>query len=113
MGRIVDLMACLRALLPELERRWGSQDHGLSLGLRTDLGSATIAWQRGRLSLSPGAGRAAARLDQTHLTQLLMGYLGVSDLIGLKRVQGPRPLLALMERLFPRQQAQLWWADRF
>lgn len=113
MGRIVDLMACLRALLPELERRWGSQDRDLTLGLRTDLGTATLAWQQGRLTLESGVGRQAVRLDQARLTQLLMGYIGVSDLVGLARLQGPRPLLALMERLFPRQQAQLWWADRF
>jgi predicted acetyltransferase len=113
MGRIVDLMACLRALLPELERRWGDQDRGLTLGLRTDLGTATLAWQQGRLTLATGAGRQTARLGHAHLTQLLMGYVGVSDLVGLNRLQGPRPLLALMARLFPRQQAQLWWADRF
>ena len=48
-----------------------------------------------------------------NLTQLLLGYVAVEDLVGLGRLSGARPALQLMARLFPRQQAHLYWADRF
>jgi predicted acetyltransferase len=113
MGRIIDQEICLRRLLPELATRWGSADRTLSLGLHTDLGRATLAWAGDQLHYRAGAGRGAVRLQQTHLTQLLLGYVAVDDLVGLGRLTGPRPSLQLLARLFPRQQAHLYWADRF
>lgn len=113
MGQIIDLAVCLESVLPELAARWGSGDRRESLGIRTDIGSGTLRWDRGKLVLEEGAGSGSVRLRQDHLMQLLMGYVRVEDLTHAGRIEMPRAKRALLERLFPLQHAQLWWADRF
>lgn len=113
MGRVIDLETCLHALLPELAWRWGLAERGESVPLATDVGRATLAWHRGALRLAEGAGRSAVRLTQQELTQLVLGYTRPRDLPAAVRRGWSAPRAALLERLFPLQEAQLWWADRF
>ncbi|MEW6752744.1 MAG: hypothetical protein AB1505_17445 [Candidatus Latescibacterota bacterium] len=113
MGRIVTLDSCLRALLPELAWRWGAGERKERVGLRTDLGSATFSWQGSGLSVARVAGPGALRLTQQELMQLIAGYLRPRDLPSRPRRGWPPGRAALLERLFPLQEAQLWWADRF
>ena len=110
MGRIIDLQGCMEKALPELGRRWeGTQP----LGIRTDLGTCVLQPRRGGLRLEQGSARSAARLGQEALMQLLMGYCAPGDLLAAGRLQAPRSCRALLERLFPRTQAHMWWPDRF
>jgi len=113
MGQIIDLAACMGAILPVLAERWGPGDRGESLGIRTGIGSGTLQWRRGELVLEEGAGAGCVRLRQQHLMQLLMGYVRVEDLAHAGSIGMPRGKRALLDRLFPMQHAQLWWADRF
>ena len=113
MGRIIDFANCMESILPELARRWGSDERDKRLCIRTEIGEGTICWQGEQLVLEEKVERARVRLRQEHLMLLLMGYVRPSDLAGLGRIKIPSGKSDLLERLFPLQQAQLWWADRF
>jgi predicted acetyltransferase len=114
MGRIVLLEPFMVRILPELERRWGIPVTGKPLGITTDIGSCALVPDQGRLRLlgrNPGGG--GLRLSQEALMQLLLGYYGPEDLIAMGRLRMPASQLALARRLFPPQQAHMWWPDRF
>ena len=113
MGRIITLDSCMERLLPELARRWGGDDRGDSLCIRTDIGAGTLSWQQGKLVFAGRRNREEAQLSQEHLMQLIMGYVRPGDLVDRGRMVVPARKSELLERLFPLQQAQLWWADRF
>ena len=113
MGRIIDFPRCMQRILPELARRWGSEERNKTLCIRTDLGEGTLGWKEGRLVLEGKLERGSVQLRQQHLIQLLMGYVRPSDLAGLGLIKLPRDRSGLVERLFPMQEAQLWWPDRF
>ena len=113
MGRIVDFRTCIDSVIPTLARRWGRDERGLRLCIRTDIGGGTLSWQDEQLVLTGDLHRSCVRLNQEHLMQLLMGYVRPSDLSGLGRMTAPSSARDLLERLFPLQHAQLWWPDRF
>ena len=113
MGRIITLDSCMQRLLPELARRWGSSGRGESLRIRTDIGGGTLRWLKGQLVFDAGLGRGEMRLSQRQLMQLIMGYARPGDLVDLGRIAVPARKRELVDRLFPLQQAQLWWTDRF
>ena len=113
MGRIIDFRNCIESVIPTLARRWGRDERGLRLCIRTDAGGGTLGWQGEQLVFTEGLHRGCARLNQEHLMQLLMGYLRPSDLAGLGRMTKAASERNLIERLFPLQHAQLWWPDRF
>ena len=114
MGRIINLLPFMEKVLPELALRWGTEDRDKRLGITTDIGSCVLQWQRGRLTLT--AERLVGsqlRLKHDALLLLMMGYQTPDDLIATGKLKAPRRLFALLERLFPLQQAHMWWADRF
>jgi hypothetical protein len=113
MGRIIDFRNCMESVIPTLARRWGSDERDARLCFRTDVGGGTLSWRGEQLVLEEKLQRSCARLNQDHLMQLLMGYVRPSDLAGLGKMSMPASKGALLERLFPLQQAQLWWPDRF
>lgn len=110
MGRIINLQRCMEKMLPELGRRWQGVQ---SLGIKTDLGACVLEAQRGGVRLGQVSFRNGMRLGQEALMQLLMGYCAPGDLLAAGRLQAPRHCHALLERLFPRTQAHMWWPDRF
>lgn len=113
MGRIMDPAACLKSILPALADRWGQTDRDQVLTLRTELGDLSLGWRAGQLSVVPTKARAGIRLGQQDLTLLLFGYARPSDLLAWEQAQIPREQRSLMERLFPLQDAHMWWTDRF
>ena len=113
MGRIIDFRTCIESALPTLARRWGHDQRGLRLAIRTDAGGGTLSWRDEQLILEEGVHGRCVRLNQEQLMQLLMGYARPSDLKGLGRMTVPAKQQELLERLFPLQHAQLWWPDRF
>jgi predicted acetyltransferase len=113
MGRIINLPSCMGKILPELENRWGRGEHGENLCIATDIGGVTLKWAGEKLVIEEKLKGKKVRLRQEHLMQLLMGYGRPEDLLARRRIVLPREKGELMARLFPLQEAQLWWADRF
>ena len=113
MGRIANFTSCVTAVLPELERRWGPGERDQHIGLRTDVGEGTLLWKGDSLVFDPGVASGAVRLSQQKFMQWLMGYVTPLDMVAMRRVAVRVAQRPLVERLFPRQDAQLWWADRF
>ena len=113
MGRIMDPTACLEGILPVLANRWGQADRDQILTLRTEIGNLSVGWRAGRLSVLPTKGRGGIRLRQQELTLLLFGYARPSDLSAWNQASIPRDQRPLLERLFPLQDAHMWWTDRF
>jgi predicted acetyltransferase len=113
MGRIINLDSLMEKVLPELEERWGYGDREVGVDLITDLGNCSLKWEQGKLGLGEDRKGSAVRLHQEALMLLLMGYRTPSDLLVEGRIKGGRRVLPLLERLFPLQQAHMWWPDRF
>lgn len=113
MGRIINLNSLMEKILPELEDRWGHEDGESGVNLATDLGSCSLNWEQGKLALGEERKGSVIRLRQEALMLLLMGYRTPSDLLAEGRIKGGRWVLPLLERLFPLQQAHMWWPDRF
>lgn len=113
MGRMANFDSCVAAILPELEHRWGPGDRDQRVGLRTDAGCGTLRWKGDSLLFDRGVASGAVRLSQQQFMQWLMGYVTPLDLVAMRRVAVRVTQRQLLERLFPRQDAQLWWADRF
>jgi len=113
MARIINLQSLMENILPELAERWGQSDRELGLTFVTDLGACSLAWEREKIMLEEGRGKNATHLSQECLMLLLMGYRTPEDLRAEGRLKGSSRLLPLLNRLFPLQQAHMWWADRF
>lgn len=105
--------SCMEKILPELENRWGGVGRRENLCIATDIGGVTLQWAGGKLVIEEELKGKKVRLLQEHLMQLLMGYVRPDDLLIRRRIVLPREKGVIMARLFPLQQAQLWWADRF
>jgi len=113
MGRIINLSSCMKKIKPELKNRWGMGKRRDFLCFATDIGGVTLQWDGEKLFVGEEEKGKKIRLRQEHLMQLLMGYVRPGDLVTRGRISIPRGKGELMDRLFPLQQAQLWWADRF
>lgn len=114
MGRIMDLPGCMRELCPELARRWrrsGSEVDGI--GLHTDIGTGRLQRNGDQCVWESQPGSAPLELSHQDLTQLIFGYVRPADLETWGRVRIPPGVRQLAGDLFPLQQAQLWWSDRF
>ena len=113
MGRLIAVDSFCTKILPVLSERWDTADRALRLGLKTEIGSCTIGWHRGRLQLLDTSRDAlSVRVDQDALMQLTMGYLTAGDLKCQDKLRASSGTLTLLERLFPQQTAHMWWADR-
>ena len=117
MGRIVDLRALMEKLAPEWNRRlqalptsWRER-----LLLETDIGSVGLRVLGRSVLLETKAGRGAAtvRLPQNVLTQLVLGYRSVAEVVYDRDVSIPRRILPVLDALFPKGHPYMWWSDRF
>ncbi len=113
MARLINLSSCMENVRQELARRWGETDRQRSLTLQTDLGHSTLSWRDDQLCVETTRTRSTARLGQTALTQLLLGYATPNQLRTSGDLTCSATQLALLERLFPLQQAHMSWPDRF
>lgn len=114
MGRILRLHDFLRKTLPEWTRRAAAAARpGQSLRLETDIGDATLAWNGEAVELAEGPEAAGtARLPQSRLMQLAMGYHSPDIVLSFPEVQAEGDL-TLLRTLFPRQFPYMWAADHF
>ena len=113
MGRIMNLVPCLRRLSDELTRRLAGRIEPTALRIKTDIGTCHFSWTGTEVTISDRGRGALVQVRQDHLMQLLMGYRPVSDLVATGDLKAPRTLLPMLETVFPVQTAQLWWPDRF
>jgi predicted acetyltransferase len=114
MGRIINLGSFLGKVAGELESRWGSTEREMKLTLRTDLGSCSVGWENGSLRMAATErGGTRVQLTQDALMVLMMGYRTPADLLSSGQLRAPQAVRGLLERLFPQQQAHMWWPDRF
>ena len=117
MGRIVHLQGLMEKLVPVWSRRlqalFRSWDEHLIL--ETDIGSVGLrVWDRPVvLETMAGRGAATVRLPQSVLTQLVLGYRSVAEVVHGRDVSIPRRILLVLDALFPKGQPYMWWSDRF
>lgn len=112
MGRIINLRPFVEKLLPELAQRWTSNNRS-TLSIRTDIGHFSLRWHKQHLTIGDASARGAAHINQDALMQLCLGYKTASDLQSRKKLRAPVSQIALLEQLFPLQQAHMFWPDRF
>jgi len=118
MVRIIDVARLFRVLAPELGARLQASELAASSGalrLKTEIGSATLEWDRGEVSVSRA--RRGPRLEMPYrkLTQLIAGYRSPASVLeqaGLVGEVGPAQTRAL-EVLFPRRFPHMRMVDRF
>jgi predicted acetyltransferase len=118
MMRIINLETTFHKLVPELEgrlRRSGMAEWKGEFHLCTDIGRLKIRISNGKVGVEPaGKGeRARVEMPQSRLTQLIVGYRTVDDLILEENVYVTPSLLPIMRTLFPLSNPYIWWSDRF
>ena len=114
MGRVINLRSFLSGLQPALALRW---DYGKSntMELCTDIGSCNLQRVKGELKIGTAGGGPTdkVRLKQTAFMQLAMGYRTAASLVVTGELRAKRQVIERLDRLFPLQQAHMWWPDRF
>lgn len=116
MMRILNQQALFEKIAPEMERRLAASPlsgYTGTLALSTDLGTTSLAFGGGKLTV--GAVDAAMRLElsQDRLVQLVMGYRSVRDAINDVDVEVMGDALALLNALFVKGYPYIWVADQF
>lgn len=114
MGRIIHLRPLMEKLVPEFENRLARA--GVSgrdvLGLETDIGTVGLHLAKGQVLVDDG-GKPNVIMPQLILTQLVMGYRNIDDVVGAAGVKITPKALPLLRILFPKRDAYMWWSDRF
>lgn len=112
MGRIIHLRPLMEKLVPELSKRTANFTGRVSVGIETDIGSVGLAIDRGGVRVIRG-GVLKVVIPQMILTQLVMGYRGVADVINEPGVHIQKKAQPILDILFPKTSAYMWWSDRF
>ncbi len=115
MGRIIHLTQLMERLAPEFNRRLEASGFSWkgSLAFQTDLGSVGLKGNSASVAVTPGRSALKVELPQMALTQLALGYRSVDDVVYDAGVKIPSRALPVLEALFPKQDAYMWWSDRF
>ena len=114
MGRIIHLRPLMEKLVPEFENRLslaGFTGFDL-LQFETDIGSVGLHTDQGRVLITDD-GKTSIKISQLILTQLVMGYRSVDDVLNETNVEIPKKTLPVLRVLFPKRDAYMWWSDRF
>jgi predicted acetyltransferase len=115
MARIIQLEPLFGKLLPQLNLRL--KTHRVSfketIHLKTDIGDVKLKAGPSSLRLTGARGGIRVRMPQLILAQLILGYRSVSDIINDPGVQIPPNGRPLLQILFPKHNAYMWWSDRF
>ena len=102
LGRLADLLAA-------------RVDGRGQVNLVTNLDTAALAWQRGKLTVTPArlGGAPTARLPQWALAQLIYGYADAADLHRDGILKAPAKTVDLLADLFPPTAHHHYDTDRF
>ena len=114
MGRIIHLWPLMEKMVPEFSSRLvdAAYKGTDALLLETDIGSVGLHISKGQIRVAEG-GKTKIKIPQLLLTQLIMGYRDIADVMGEKNVSVPKTALPLLQILFPKRDAYMWWSDRF
>lgn len=115
MGRII----CLESLMQKLTGVFFNRVMASGLDwfgdvvLKTDIGTVGLHVGRTGVSIQKKTGRPQVYISQMALSQMVMGYRGVYDVVHDVGVSIPKRLLPVMDVLFPMGNPYMWWSDRF
>ena len=112
MGRIIHLRPLLEKLVPELSKRTVNFTGRVSLGIETDIGTVGLAVDRSGVRVIRG-GVVKVKMPQLVLTQLIMGYRSMADVVSEPGVFIPKKAQPVLDLLFPKRDGYMWWSDRF
>lgn len=117
MMRILNQQPLFETLAPELERRLAASPlagHMGALALETDLGTTTLHFADGRVTVG-GDATAGVRLTlpQSALMQLVIGYRRARDVLNDPAVSLTGAGRPLLDALFPKGAPYPWLADHF
>jgi predicted acetyltransferase len=115
MGRII----CLESLMQKMTRVFLNRVITSGLGwagdlvLKTDIGTVGLQVGKTGVLIQEKVKRPQVYISQMALSQLVMGYRGVCDVVRDDGVSIPKRLLPVMDVLFPVGNPYMWWSDRF
>lgn len=114
MGRIIHLRPLMDKLVPEFSRRLNDAGITKSDGvhIETGIGTVGLGISRGHVRVMDG-GALRVTMPQLILTQLVMGYRDIDDVIREDGVRVSKKALPMMRALFPKRDGYMWWSDRF
>ena len=115
MARIIRLKPLFKKIVPELNLRLRNHPALLNgaLTIETGIGSVALSVQNSSVRLNNGPQGIQVRIPQLILTQLILGYRSVSDISTDGDVNIPSNCRSLLQILFPKHKAYMWWSDRF
>ena len=113
MMRIINQKTLFEKIREELQLRIDESnlDEG-EVEVKTELGSTLFTVEDGRLNVTEGKGRNRIDLPQSILTQLVVGYRSVEDVMNEDKVN-VKGNTRLLKILFPRSFPYIWRIDRF
>jgi predicted acetyltransferase len=115
MGRIVRLNSLIKKMIPVFEERVKKSQltwRGV-LGIETDIGRVGLRIGPSGVAISSPSAHTRIKVNQMVLTQMVMGYRGVFDVVHDRGVDIPKQILPVVDVLFPRGNPYMWWTDRF
>lgn len=114
MGRIIHLSPLMEKLCPEFSKRLACAgfDGKDCVLFETDIGTVGLDIQQAQVDVV-GQGRTKVKIPQLILTQLVMGYRSVDDVLFETGVEIPKRTLPLLRILFSQMDGYMWWSDRF
>jgi predicted acetyltransferase len=116
MMRILNQQPLFEKIASELEKRLAvSPLAGFDgkLALRTDLGTTSLTFDGGRLSVGTEDAAMRLELSQDKLMQLVVGYRSVRDVVNEPDVKVLGDAVALLGAIFPGGFPYVWNADHF
>jgi predicted acetyltransferase len=117
MLRLLNQQPFFEKIAPELERRLAlsrSAEYTGTLTFQTDLGTLALVINRGRITLAGKLNEGLClELSQDKLTQLVIGYRSVRDVLNDPQVKAHGDVLPLLDILFPKGMPYIWVADHF
>ncbi len=116
MMRILNQPSLFEKIAPELARRLASTSLARYTGMfdvRTDLGTTTLIFDDGNLTVDSAQADTCLALSQDKLMQLVMGYRSIRDVLNDPDVQVEGDLVPILSALFPKAYAYPWLADHF
>jgi len=115
MMRIINQRTLFQKIEDELQRRVKERKvENVQVEVKTELASTEFRVRGRELSVSEGNGKGMNRIElpQSILTQLVVGYRSVQDVVNDWRVK-VRGNVRLLEALFPKSFPYMWVLDRF
>ncbi len=117
MMRIINLRSLFEKIREELQQRVSNskfKNYTGSFEIRTNIGKVTLAIKDGHLEIMEEQ-RAESLLDlpQAKLTQLIVGYRSIRDILNSSAVKASGNIESLIKIFFPKSNPWIWLPDHF